>query len=333
MTSPVRPTHTPVVIPWPSHASGHPVRVGISQCLLGEPVRYDGEHKHDRMITDGLGPYVEWVPVCPEVEAGFGVPREAMRLVGDVAAPRMITLRSKQDQTARMIRYTRQRSRDLQALNLAGYVFKKGSPSCGLRRVPVYTRDGHVLGTGTGMFAEAFQKMFPLIPVEDEGRLRDRDIRENFLERVFGYHRWQTRLLEAPLTRGALVSFHTAHKYVILAHSQRHYRQLGSYVANAKRFTPRQLAHTYGRLFMEALAVRATRRKHVNVLQHLAGHFANTLSQTARRDLHDVIHDYQQGCMPLDAPVTLVRHYVRVLNIPYLQDQLYLAPYPKMPVW
>ncbi len=333
MTSHVRPSHTPVIAPGSAPASERPVRVGISQCLLGEPVRYDGGHKHDRVLTDILGPYLEWVPVCPEVEAGFGVPREAMRLVGDMATPRLITLHSQQDQTARMTRYTRQRSRDLRALNLAGYVFKKNSPSCGTRRVPVYTRDGQVLGNGTGLFAGTFQKLFPLIPVEDEGRLRDRDIREHFLERVFGYHRWQTRLLGARLTRGALVSFHASHKYLILAHSRRHYQQLGACVANAGSFSPRQLAHTYGRLFMEALAVRPTRRKHLNVLQHLAGHFTHTISPMARRDLHAVIHDYQRGCVPLDAPVTLIRHYVRALNIPDLQDQVYLAPYPKMPMW
>ena len=173
-------------------ASGRPVRVGISQCLLGDPVRYDGGHTREPLLTDALGPYVEWVPVCPEVEAGFGVPREAMRLVDDVAAPRLLTVRSGRDETARMRRYTGQRLHGLRALHLAGYVFKADSPSCGTRRVPVFTRDGRLLGDGAGLFADAFRQAFPLVPVEEAERLRDRNIREHFLEQVLACHRRQS---------------------------------------------------------------------------------------------------------------------------------------------
>ncbi len=314
-------------------ASDLPVRLGISHCLLGEPVRYDGGHKRNDFLVDVLGRHVEWVPVCPEVEAGFGTPRESMRLVDDVAEPRLMTVRSHHDHTDRMRRYTRKRLRDLQSLNLSGYVFKKDSPSCGTRRVRVYSRDGHLLGTGKGLFADAFQQTFPLTPIEEEGRLQDQGLRENFIERVFGYHRWQ--VLNARLTRGRLVAFHTAHKYLLLAHSQRHYRELGRFVANGVATTPRgcpidrQLARTYGHLFMEALAVKTTIRKHVNVLQHLAGHFKGALSDAVRDELHAVIGDYQKGFVPLSVPVTLIRHYVRVLDVPYLRDQVYLAPHPK----
>ena len=308
-------------------ASALPVRLGISRCLLGEPVRYDGGHKRDHFLVDVLGQHVEWIPVCPEVEAGFGTPRESMRLVDDVAEPRLMTVRSHHDHTDRMRRYTRKRVRDLHALNLSGYVFKKDSPSCGIRRVRVYTRDGRLLGTGNGLFAEAFQRVFPLTPIEEEGRLRDLGLRENFIERVFGYHRWQ--VLNARLTRGRLVTFHMAHKYLLLAHSQRHYRELGRLVANAKRHSARELARTYGQLFMETLAVKATIRKHVNVLQHLAGHFKGSLSSATRGELHQVIGEYQKGFVPLSVPVTLLRHYVRLLDVPYLRDQVYLAPHPK----
>ena len=308
-------------------ASDLPVRLGISHCLLGEPVRYDGGHKRDPFLVDVLGQHVEWIPVCPEVEAGFGTPRESMRLVDDVAEPRLLTVRSRHDHTDRMRRYAKQRLRDLQSLNLSGYVFKKDSPSCGTRRVRVYSRDGRLLGTGTGLFADAFQRTFPLTPIEEEGRLRDQGLRENFIERVFGYHRWQTFNLR--LTRGRLVAFHRAHKYLLLAHSQRHYRELGRVVANAKLYSARELARTYGHLFMEALAVKTTIRKHVNVLQHLAGHFKGALRSTARGELHEVISDYQKGFVPLSVPVTLIRHYVRVLDVPYLRDQVYLAPHPK----
>ena len=308
-------------------ASDLPVRLGISRCLLGEPVRYDGGHKRNEFLTDVLGQHVEWVPVCPEVEAGFGTPREAMRLVDDVAEPRLLTVRSHHDYTGRMRRYANTRVRELRTVNLSGYVFKKDSPSCGTRRVRVYARDGRLLGTGTGLFAEAFQRAFPLTPIEEEGRLRDQGLREHFIERLFGYHRWQ--VLNARFTRGRLVAFHTAHKYLLLAHSQRHYRELGGLVANGKDYPVRELARTYGRLFMEALAVKSTIRKHVNVLQHLAGHFKESLGAKARTELHGVVNDYHHGFVPLSVPVALIGHYVRVLDVPYLRDQVYLAPHPK----
>ena len=304
-----------------------PLRLGISRCLLGEPVRYDGGHKRNQFLVDVLGQHVEWVPVCPEVEAGFGTPREAMRLVDDVAEPRLLTVRSHHDYTGRMRRYAKTRVREFQAWNLSGYVFKKDSPSCGTRRVRVYARDGQLLGTGKGLFAEAFQRAFPLTPIEEEGRLRDQGLRENFIERVFGYHRWQ--VLNARLTKGRLVAFHTVHKYLLLAHSQRHYRELGRLVANSKQYPVRELARTYGHLFMEALAAKTTIRKHVNVLQHLAGHFKNALSAKARTELHGVLSDYHNGFVPLSVPVALIGHYVRILDVPYLRDQVYLAPHPK----
>ncbi len=324
------PSHVtpgPLLPAEPLLASGLPVRLGISLCLLGEPVRYDGGHKRDPFLVDVLGQHVEWVPVCPEVEAGFGTPREAMRLVDDVAEPRLITVRSHHDYTDRMRRYSQKRLREIQTLNLSGYVFKKDSPSCGTRRVRVYARDGRLLGTGKGLFAEAFQRAFPLTPIEEEGRLRDQGLRENFIERVFGYHRWQ--VLNARLTKGRLVAFHTVHKYLLLAHSQRHYRELGRLAANSKQYPVRELARTYGHLFMEALAVKTTIRKHVNVLQHLVGHFKKTLSAKARTELHGVLSDYHNGFVPLSVPVALIGHYVRILDVPYLRDQVYLAPHPK----
>ncbi len=322
---PSRVTH-----PFPAESpftSDFPLRLGISRCLLGEPVRYDGGHKFDHFLVDVLGQHVEWVPVCPEVEAGFDTPREAMRLVDDVAEPRLLTVRSHHDYTGRMRRYAKTRVREFQALNLSGYVFKKGSPSCGTRRVRVYARDGRLLGSGQGLFAGAFQRAFPLTPIEEEGRLRDQSLRENFIERVFGYHRWQ--MLNTRPTKGRLVAFHTVHKYLLLAHSQRHYRALGRLVANAKHYPVRELTQTYGHLFMEALAVKTTIRKHANVLQHLAGHFKNALSAKARGELHGVLSDYHNGFVPLSVPVALIGHYVRILDVPYVRDQVYLAPHPK----
>ncbi len=306
-----------------------PLRLGISRCLLGEPVRYDGGHKRDQFLVDILGKHVEWVPVCPEVEAGFGTPRESMRLVDDLAEPRLITIRSGNDNTNVMRRYAKTRLQDLQSLNLSGYVFKKNSPSCGAQRVRVYTREGQGIGNGKGIFANAFQHMFPLVPIEEEDRLQDERLRENFIERVFGYHRWQSHTMNGRLSKRALVSFHTSQKYLLLAHSRHHFHKLGQLLANAQPCTPRQLATLYGQLFMKALAVKTTVRKHRNVLQHLAGLLKRQLNEIARVELHEVIHDYHQGLVPLSVPITLIRHYVKIFDIPYLQDQTYLNPHPK----
>ena len=306
-----------------------PIRLGISHCLLGEQVRYDGGHKHNDFLVNILGQHVECVPVCPEVEAGFGTPRESMRLTEDLEQPRLITIRSNKDHTSQLIRYTKKRLRELRHLDLSGYVFKKDSPSCGVQRVRVYNNEGHLMGQGKGIFSSAFHEHFPLIPIEDEGHLQDPRLRENFIDRVFGYHSWMTSRPNGKLTRRALISFHTTHKYLLLAHSRKHYQQLGQLVANVKKFSDRELINSYGSLFMEALAVKTTRSKHINVLQHLAGHFKRQLSTSARRELHEAITDYHKGFVPLNVPITLTRHYVRVLDIPYLKDQVYLFPHPK----
>jgi uncharacterized protein YbgA (DUF1722 family)/uncharacterized protein YbbK (DUF523 family) len=305
-----------------------PLRVGISRCLLGDHVRYDGGHKRDAFLTDVLGRFVEWVPVCPEVEAGLGTPREAMRLEGPAESARLITIKSRADHTPAMTRFSGRRVRELEALDLSGYVFKKDSPSCGIERVRLYNPHGMPTRNGVGLFARAFMERFPLIPVEEEGRLNDPVLRDNFIERMFCYRRWRD-LADGRLTRAAIVSFHTAHKYLLLAHSQTHYQALGRLVADAKRHTPADLAHRYGVLFMEALAVKASVRKHVNVLHHLVGYFTAQLSPDEREELRDVIGDYHQGLTPLIVPITLIRHYVSLLKIPYLKQQVYLNPHPK----
>ncbi len=325
--------HFVVPMPGPSpqmtkNSQTIPLRLGISRCLLGDPVRYDGGHKRDRFLVDILGPHVEWVPVCPEVEAGFGTPREPMRLVDDPDDPRLITIGSGEDRTDGMRRYTIKRLRDLRSMNLSGYVFKNDSPSCGVQRVPIYTRQGHRRGKGKGIFAARFQRLFPLIPIEDESRLHDRRLRENFIERMFGYHRWQSHVLGKRLTRGAVAAFHAAHTSLLLAHSRSHYQRLNRLVAKAQQVSPRQLADSYGQVFMAALAVPATARTHLNALRHLADHLNGQLNARARADLFEVVQNYHRGCVPLSVPIALIRHYVRVLDIPCLRNQVYLAPHP-----
>jgi uncharacterized protein YbgA (DUF1722 family)/uncharacterized protein YbbK (DUF523 family) len=305
------------------------IRLGVSACLLGDEVRYDGGHKRDAFLVDTLGPFVEWVPVCPEVEIGLGVPRPPIRLVGDDAAsPRLVVENTGEDLTAPMQRWATGRVAELSALGLHGYVLKRASPSCGLFRVRVYGEDGAPGRVGRGLFAAALVEALPMLPVEEEGRLTDAGIRESFIERVFAAARWQAFSATRPRVRD-LVAFHAAHKFAILAHSPREYAELGRLVAGAG---PRLAAETltrYGTRFMQALAIRATRARHVNVLQHLAGFFKRQLTDDERTELGEVIAEYRRGLVPLVVPLTLLKHHVRRLDVAYLADQVYLSPHPK----
>jgi uncharacterized protein YbgA (DUF1722 family)/uncharacterized protein YbbK (DUF523 family) len=320
------PRHAPTP-PLPVHPPER-IRLGVSACLLGETVRYDGGHKRDSFLTDVLGIYVEWVPVCPEVEIGLGVPRPTLRLVGRPAAPRLVQEASGEDLTERMRAYAEGRVRELERLELDGYVLKRASPSCGLFRVRVYREDGGPSADGRGLFAAALVERLSMLPVEEEGRLTDAGLRENFIERVFAMARWRTFTAARPRTRD-LVAFHTAQKFAVLAHSPAHYVRLGRLVAAAGRALPRERLDEYGRLLMQALAVRATRGRHANVLQHLAGYFKRDLDPDERAELGEVIDDYRRGLVPLVVPVTLVRHHVRRFDIVYLAAQVYLHPHPK----
>ena len=305
-----------------------PLRLGISRCLLGDEVRFDGGHKKDNFLTDVLGRYVEWVSVCPEVEAGLGTPREAMRLAGDSHHPRLVTIKSGTDHTRALETMTTNRIQELRELDLSGYVFKKGSPSCGIERVRIYNEHGMPSRNGVGLFAQAFIEQFPLIPVEEEGRLCEPTLRENFIERVFCYRRWQD-LVQSGVTRQVLVQFHTVHKYLLLAHSPQQYEVLGRLIGQAHQHRPKELAHRYGELFMKALAVKATVRKHVNVLQHILGYFKEWLGAREKTELLGVIGDYHRGLTPLIVPLTLIKHYVQTFEVGYIRDQVYLHPHPK----
>ena len=305
-----------------------PLRLGISRCLLGEEVRFDGGHKRDNFLTEVLGRYVEWVPVCPEVEAGLGTPREAMKLVGDHQDPRLVTIKSGTDHTRALETMTTNRIEELNELDLSGYVFKKGSPSCGIERVRIYNEHEKLCRNGVGLFARAFIEQFPLIPVEEEGRLCDPTLRENFIERVFCYRRWQD-LVQSGVTRQALVQFHTIHKYLLLAHHPQQCEVLGRLIGQAHQYRPKELAHRYGELFMKTLAVKATVRKHVNVLQHILGYFKERLGVHEKAELLGVIGDYHCGLTPLIVPLTLIKHYVQIFDVSYIRDQVYLNPHPK----
>jgi uncharacterized protein YbgA (DUF1722 family)/uncharacterized protein YbbK (DUF523 family) len=303
------------------------IRLGVSACLLGESVRYDGGHKRDDFLTRILGNYVEWVPVCPEVDIGLGVPRATLRLVGSPESPRLVQEATGEDLTDRLRAYAQGRLRELERLELDGYVLKRGSPSCGLFRVRVYQGAGAPSAAGRGLFAAALVEGLPMLPIEEEGRLTDPGIRENFIERVFAMARWRVFLGARPRARD-LVAFHTTHKLAVLSHSPAHYARLGRLVARSGPALTRDTLAAYGRLLMEALAVRATRGRHANVLQHLAGHFTRGLGSEGRAELVEIIEEYRRGLVPLIVPVTLVRHHVRCLGIAYLSEQVYLSPHP-----
>jgi len=303
------------------------IRLGISTCLLGEPVRYDGGHKWDRFLTDTLGRYVEFVPVCPEVECGLSVPREAMRLVGDPQNPHLMTVRSGVDYTERMLNWARKRVVELEQEGLCGFIFKSGSPSSGMERVKVYGPSGSPAKTGVGLFAWTFMEHFPLLPVEEEGRLHDPKLRENFIEAIFTLKRWR-EMLDLNGGRGALVDFHTRHKLLLRAHSLEHLRQMGKLVAQAANVPVADLYDQYQKLLLEALGRKTTSKKNTDVLYHLMGHFKKDLSADEKQELREIIDLYHRGLVPLIVPITLINHYVRKYDEPYLRGQWYLHPHP-----
>ncbi len=307
---------------------GEPIRIGISACLVGQPVRFDGGHKQDRFILGTLGDHFEFVPVCPEVDIGLPTPRESLRLVRAGDAVRLVAPASGADHTDAMLRYAGAKVEALRTADLSGYLLKRASPSCGMERVKLYDANGVPAKDGVGLFARVLMERMPLLPVEEEGRLSDPRLRENFIERVFGYRRL-TAFFARGWTLGELVKLHEGEKYLLLAHDPERYTALGRLVAGAKGRDRGEVAREYFTGAMEALAVPATRPKHVNVLQHMAGYFRDVLDPDARREVNATIEDYRAGLVPLVVPITLIRHYVRLRDVTYLAGQRYLEPHPR----
>jgi len=304
------------------------IKIGVSSCLLGKEVRYNGGHSHDRYITGPLGQYFTFVDVCPEVEAGFGIPRETLRLVGVPESPRLLTSRTGNDVTDTMLKWAQKRVQELEKEDLCGFIFKSRSPSSGMERVKVYTEKGFPgSNKGIGLFARAFMAHFPLVPVEEEGRLHDAALRENFIERIFALKRWRI-VAGQKKSRGTIVAFHTGHKLQIMSHSLKHYRDMGRLVARVKDVPLDSLYDQYEALFMQALSLMATVKKNVNVLQHMAGYFKKQLSKDEKKELQEVIDQYHRNYTPLIVPITLFNHYVRKYDQEYLQKQSYLNPHP-----
>lgn len=299
------------------------MRVGVSSCLLGQKVRYDGGHKRHDFVADILGARVDFVPVCPEVELGLGTPRQTLRLIRKDDDVRLI-MANGHDYTHAMRVFAKKRVEQLKDDDLSGYVLKKDSPSCGLTRVKVYEETGIPAKTGRGVYADALLARWPHLPVEEEGRLQDEALRENFLERLDAYHRLQ-QLFQGRWTIGQLVAFHTAHKLAVLAHTTDGYRRLGRLVADAKAMPRAVLREAYTAELMQSMTLLATPKKHANVLMHMLGYFRGQIDAGDRDELLAAIEAFRVGRISRLVPLTLVRHHMRRCRVDYLAGQTYLA--------
>jgi len=304
------------------------ITIGISSCLLGNKVRYDGQHKLDHFLAETLGAFVKFIPVCPEVECGLSVPRDAMRLVGNPENPELVTIKTKINFTEKMKTWGEIKLNELDSKNLCGFIFKAKSPSSGMERIKVYPEKGGVASkNGVGIFAAMFMKKFPLIPVEDDGRLHDPEIRENFIERVFIYKRW-LEMIEKENTVHGLIQFHTKHKLMLMAHSPEHYRETGKLTASADKSNLKKLLPDYLKLLMDGLRKSATTKKNFNVLLHILGYFKNDLTPLEKKEILEIMENYRNELVPLIVPVTLLNHYIGKYNQAYLKEQYYLHPHP-----
>lgn len=303
------------------------IRIGISRCLLGENVRYDGGHKHDSFITGTLANYFSWVPVCPEMEMGLGSPRESMKLAEINGAVHLVTNKTGQDLTDKMNDYVDLRIKELQKNSLHGFILKKDSPSCGIFRVRVYSDSESGQRKGRGLFAEALMNQYPDLPMEEEGRLQDWKLRENFIERVFSYYRWLEFVNSHPRPKD-LVNFHTRQKLAILAHSRIHYQKLGQLVSQSGKKQIAKILPEYRSLYMNALTVHTTTRKQADVLYHLMGYLKKVLDTEDKAELVETIEKYRCGIIPLIVPLTLLNHHFRRHPVSWVQEQTYLNPYP-----
>ncbi|MDG5816060.1 DUF523 and DUF1722 domain-containing protein [Chitinispirillales bacterium ANBcel5] len=302
------------------------IRLGISACLLGQKVRYDGNHKLDRYLRDTLGRFVQWIPVCPEVECGLGVPRERMFLLETKSGSR-VRRKDGEDLTEQIAKWSNQKKEWLATQDLCGFIFKCKSPSCGLRDTKIYCKGAVVRRKSAGVFASSFSSSFPILPKEDEGRLHNSQIRESFVERVFIYARW-LELTAKPLTMHAITEWHADHKLIFMAHSPVKARELGSLVANGGNRDITLLSKEYIGKVMDILDTQASVNKHVNVLYHIAGYFKKELSGEEKRELNELIVLYHRTLVPLIVPLTLLNHYIEKYNKSYLERQYYFNPYP-----
>jgi uncharacterized protein YbgA (DUF1722 family)/uncharacterized protein YbbK (DUF523 family) len=304
------------------------IKVGISSCLLGNEVRFDGGHKHSRLCSETLSRYFDFVAECPEVGIGMTIPRRPIRLIGNVDAPQVVAVHDNTiDFTDKMNKFSQEKAQQLD--DLCGYIFMKNSPSCGVYRVKVYQENGYpAADAGRGVYAKAVMEANPLLPVEESGRLADATLRENFITRVFAYHNWQ-QLKQQGLSYHAIIEFHASYKYCLMAHSPARYVELGRMLADAGKHDVADLGKRYFTLLMTELSCLASRKTHTNVLMHLQGYLKKVLSAQEKQELSKIIDQYRTAQVPLIVPITILKHHFSNHPDPYIAKQAYLQPYPE----
>lgn len=299
-----------------------PLRIGVSSCLLGENVRYNGSHKRHAFVAEELPHVAQLIAICPEVAIGLGTPRAPIRLVGTTQEPRAVGIAdSSLDVTDRLTEFGRRMGNELQ--DIFGYIVKKDSPSCGMERVKLYNATGNPNGKTRGIYTNELIKTQPLLPVEEEGRLSNDALRESFLTRIAVYYRWR-QLARQQISPAQLIDFHTRHKMLLLAHSEAHYRRIGKLLADLRGAQIHTVRELYIRELMDGLTRTTTRKKHSNVLSHLLGFLKGTVSAEDRQELARLIDGYRAGDLPREAPMTSLRHHVRRHPLAYLNAQFYL---------
>lgn len=314
---------------WKSwHDDKEPIRIGVSTCLLGQKVRYDGGHKRNHYLNEVLGRWMTWVPVCPEMEIGLGVPRPTIRLEHSRPTPRLVEPKGTKDLTERMEEFSIAKVEELRRAELDGYVLKNNSPSCGMERVKVFGKGGVPSKNGVGIFARILMEKMPNLPVEEEGRLNDPGLRERFIQHVFCRHRWRT-MIGRGSTRANLIAFHTAHKLILRSHNEAGYRRLGRIVASAGTISDEQLFDAYESEMSRCLQTQPSTKRNANVLYHALGYLKRLLEPIEKQETVQLIEDYRNELVPLIVPITLFRHHITKHGVPYLQGQLYFEPHPK----
>lgn len=307
----------------------HPtIRLGVSACLLGGAVRFDGGHSRNRLLMGAVAQFAEFIPVCPEMEIGLGAPRPAIRLQRNGDLVQLVRPSDGQDLTSKMRAWAEERVAQIARMNLSGYVLKKDSPSCGMERVRVYDQNGSPGRDGRGIFAEILMERLPLLPVEEDGRLQDPKLRENFFERAFAHDRVRKLFIEG-WTAGDVVRFHSSEKLLLLSHDPKSYSELGRLVAAVKTHDREEFAARYQRIFMTALAKKASAGRQVNVLEHIAGYFSEKVEASERAEIVALTEDFRKGLVPLAVPLALIRHQVQRFKLDYIAGQSYLSPHPK----
>ncbi|WP_394246310.1 YbgA family protein [Vibrio profundi] len=306
----------------------HEIRVGVSACVVGEKVRFDSGHKQSNFVTKELTKVFSLIPICPEVGIGMSVPRPTIRLISNEERIALVETKDPtKDYTEQMLSYSRDKAKELINKELCGYIVCAKSPTCGMERVKIYAHS-QATKSGVGLYTQELQKAMPWLPIEEDGRLNDPVLKENFIARVYCLKDFYDSMEDAP-SPGKIVAFHSRYKLTLMAHHPESYKKMGKLVANVKQYEPQEFFQLYRLALMEAISHKATRKNNTNTLMHIQGYFKRALDQVEKQELSKLIDDYRVGVLPLLAPLTLINHYLKKYPDSYLAQQRYLEPYPE----